>query len=67
LKIVSRLVIANIELRRDLQELRDALAVRDADEDSAAEADIGLEELISRLHDTLSDLQAARGRKKKTP
>jgi GAF domain-containing protein len=65
LKIVSRLVIANIELRRDLQELRDALAVRDADEDSAA--DVGLEELISRLHDTLSDLQVARGRKKKTP
>jgi GAF domain-containing protein len=67
LEILSRLVIANIELRRDLQELRDALAVRDADEHSAAEVDVGLEELISHLHDTLSDLQAARGRKKKTP
>jgi two-component system NtrC family sensor kinase len=64
LEILSHLVIANIELRSDLKELRDALAVRDADEDSFAEADTGLEELISRLHDTLSDLQAARGRKK---
>jgi GAF domain-containing protein len=67
LEILSRLVIANIELRSDLQELRDALAVRDADEDSAAETDTGLEELISRLHNTLSDLKAARGRKTKTP
>jgi len=67
LEILSHLVIANIELRSDLKELRDALAVRDADEDFVAEADTGIEELISRLHDTLSDLQAARGRKKKTP
>jgi FOG: GAF domain len=67
LEILSRLVIANIELRRDLQELREALAVRDADEHSAAEADVGLEELISHLHDTLSNLQAAQDRKKRTP
>jgi hypothetical protein len=66
LGILSRLVIANIELRRDLQELRDALAVRDSEEHSAAEADVGLEELISHLHDALSNLQAARGTKKKT-
>jgi GAF domain-containing protein len=65
LEILSRLVIANIELRRDLQELRDALTVRDADEHSAAQADVGLEELISHLHDALYNLQAARGRQKK--
>ena len=67
LGILSRLVIANIELRSDLRELRDALAVRDADEDSADEAGTSLEELISRLHDTLANLEAAQGRKKKTP
>jgi GAF domain-containing protein len=67
LEILSRLVIANIELRSDLQELRDALAVRDADEDSGAEADTGLEELISRLHDALANLEAARGKKKTAP
>jgi GAF domain-containing protein len=67
LEILSRLVIANIELRSDLQELRDALAVRDADEDSAGEADTSLEDLISHLHDTLANLEAARGKKKKTP
>jgi GAF domain-containing protein len=67
LGILSRLVIANIELRSDLRELRDALAVRDADEDSAADADTGLEKLISRLHDVLANLQAAQGRKTKTP
>ena len=66
LEILSRLVIANIELRRDLHELRDALAVRDAEEHSAAEADVDLEELISHLQDTLSNLQEARGTKKKT-
>jgi GAF domain-containing protein len=60
LEILSRLVIANIELRSDLQELRDALAVRDADKGSATGADTGLEELISLLHATLSNLEAAR-------
>src|SRR4029077_3291720 len=67
LGILSRLVIAIIELRSDLRELRDAMAVRDADEDSADEAGTSLEGLISRLHDTLANLEAAQGRKKKTP
>lgn len=46
---------------------RDALAVRDADKHSAAEVDVDLEELISHLGKTLSNLQEARGKKKKTP
>jgi hypothetical protein len=41
--------------------------VRDADEHSVAEVDVDLEELISNLRDTLSNLQEARGKKKKTP
>jgi hypothetical protein len=45
-----QLVIANIELRRDLQELKDALAVREADEGPSGEAAAGLDEIISRLH-----------------
>jgi GAF domain-containing protein len=64
LEILSHLVIANIELRRDLQELKDALAVREADEGPSGDAAAGLDEIISRLHAIISDLQAVReGRK----
>jgi two-component system NtrC family sensor kinase len=64
LEILSHLVIANIELRRDLQELKDALAVREADEGPSGEAAAGLDEIISRLHAVISDLHAVReGRK----
>ena len=64
LEILSHLVIANIELRRDLQELKDALAVRETDEGPSGEAAAGLDEIISRLHGAISDLHAVReGRK----
>jgi hypothetical protein len=63
LKIVGRLVIANIELRRDLQELKDALAARDSAQGPSGESATSLDE-ISRLHGVASDLQAVReGRK----
>jgi hypothetical protein len=60
LKIVGRLVIANIELRSDLQELKDALAARDAAEGPSGESAGRLDEIISRLHGIAADLQAAR-------
>jgi GAF domain-containing protein len=64
LEILSRLVVANFELRRDLQELKDALAVREAAEGPSGQAAAGLDEIISRLHGVISDLQAVReGRK----
>ncbi len=64
LKIVGRLVIANIELRSDLQELKDALAARDAAEGPSGESAGSLDEIISRLRGVASDLQAVReGRK----
>lgn len=44
LEILARQVIANIELRRDLKELRDALAARDAVEDASGGAALGLDE-----------------------
>ena len=60
LEILSHLVIANVELRRDLQELKDALALREADEGPSGEAAAGMDEIISRLHAAMSDLQALR-------
>jgi GAF domain-containing protein len=60
LKILSRMVIANIELRNDLRELRDALAARDAAEGPSGESAGGLDEIISRLQGVASDLQAVR-------
>ena len=59
LKILGKLVIANIELRSDLQELRDALA-HEAAEAGAATSPTALEEIISRLQGVASDLQAVR-------
>jgi GAF domain-containing protein len=60
LEILSRLVVANFELRRDLQELKDALAVREAAEGPSGQAAAGLDEIILRLHGVISDLQAVR-------
>lgn len=59
LKIVGRLVIANIELRSDLQDLRDALA-REGDEGAPVASAANLDEIISRLQGVASDLQAVR-------
>jgi GAF domain-containing protein len=61
LKIVGQLVIANFELKRDLQELRDALSTREATEVLAAELPVNLDEIISRLQGVASDLKSARG------
>src|SRR6266566_8449737 len=60
LKIVGRLAIADIELRRDLQELKDALTGPDAAEGPSGESAPGLDEIISRLHEVASNLQAVR-------
>ena len=60
LKIVGRLVIANIELKSNLQELKDALAGRDAAEGPSGESAGSLDEIISRLQGVASDLQAVR-------
>jgi GAF domain-containing protein len=60
LEIVGRLAIADIELRRDLQELKDALAGPDAAEGPSGESAPGLDEIISRLHEVASNLQAVR-------
>jgi GAF domain-containing protein len=59
LRIVGQLVIANFELRRDLQELRDALAERDVSKSPA-----NLDDIISRLQGVASDLQAVRSGRK---
>jgi len=67
LKIVGRLVIANIELRRDLQELKDELAAPDATEGPSGESDAGLDEIISRLHEVASNLQGVREGRKQSP
>jgi hypothetical protein len=66
LEIVGRLVIANIELRRDLQELKDALAGPDAAEGPSGESAPGLDEIISRLHEVASNLQSRRQRPRQT-
>ncbi len=60
LEILSRLVIANIELQSDLRELKDALAARDAAEGPSGESAGNLDEIISRLQGVASDLQAVR-------
>ena len=65
LKILSRLVIANVELQSDRRELKDALAARDAAEGPSGESAGGLDEIISRLQGVASDLQAVREGKTK--
>ena len=67
LEIVGRLVIADIELRRDLQELKDALAAPDATEGPSGESAPGLDEIISRLHEVASNLQGVREGRKQSP
>ncbi len=61
LKIVSHLVVANIELRCDLRELKDALGARDVAERASGDDTASLDEMISRLRDAVSNLEAARG------
>jgi GAF domain-containing protein len=63
LEILARQVIANIELRSDLKELKDALAAEDVVESPAGEAAVGLDEVMAKLRSIVSDLQAVRERK----
>lgn len=66
LKIVGRLVIGNIELRNDLQDLRDAIT-REAAAGVSVASSANLDEIISRLQGVASDLEAVRqGRTGKT-
>lgn len=60
LEILSRLVIANMELRSDLQELRDALAAREAAEGPRGEAAAGLDAIIGTLEKAVAELRAVR-------
>ena len=64
LKILGRLVIANVELQSDLRELKDALAARDEAEGPSGDSAGSLDEIISRLQGVASDLQAVRAGKK---
>lgn len=67
LEILSRLVIANIELQKDLRELKEALAARDKAEGPSGESAGGLDDIMSRLQGIAEDLQAVReGRKRST-
>jgi GAF domain-containing protein len=67
LQILGRLVIANIELRSDLQELKAALAARDVAEGPSGESAAGLDEIISRLSGVAADLKAVREGKAPSP
>ena len=66
LEILARLVIANIELQRDLQELRDALAARETVEGPSGESAASLGEIISQLQSVAANLQAVREGKAKS-
>lgn len=60
LQILGRQVIANMELRSNLRELKEALEARDKAEGPSGEAAAGLDEIITRLNELVSDLQAVR-------
>jgi GAF domain-containing protein len=60
LELLGRQVVANMELRKNLRELRAALAARDAAEGPSGEAAAGLDPIIETLENALSDLRAVR-------
>jgi len=60
LEILGRQVVANMELRSNLRELKDALAAREAAEGPTGEAAQGLDEIIETLQTAVSDLAAIR-------
>jgi GAF domain-containing protein len=60
LEILGRQVIANMELRKNLRELKEALAARDAADGPSGEAAAGLDEIIDTLDSAVSDLRAIR-------
>ena len=63
LEILGRQVVANMELRSNLRELKEALAAREAAEGPSGEAAVGLDNIIGTLDDALSQLRAVRAGK----
>ena len=60
LEILGRQVVANMELRSNLRELKEALAAREAAEGPTGEAAVGLDGVIETLDSALSELRAVR-------
>ena len=60
LEILGRQVVANMELRSNLRELKDALAARDAAEGPSGDAAAGLDSIIDTLETALADLRDVR-------
>ena len=60
LQILGRQVIANMELRASLRELREGLAAREKARGPSGEAASGLDEIIAKFEELVSDLQAVR-------
>ena len=60
LEILGRQVVANMELRSNLRELKEALAAREAAEGPSGEAAVGLDNVIDTLDKALSELRAVR-------
>ena len=60
LEILGRQVIANMELRNNLRELKEALAARESAEGASGDAATGLDGVIDSLETALSELRAVR-------
>jgi GAF domain-containing protein len=60
LELLGRQVIANMELRNNLRELKQALAAREAAEGPSGEAAVGLDAVIETLDAAVSDLRSIR-------
>ena len=65
LEILGRQVVANMQLRTDLRELKEALAAREAAEGPSGEAAAGLDSIIETLDSALSELRAVREGKRR--
>ena len=63
LEILGRQVVANMELRSNLRELKEALSAREAAEGPSGEAAVGLDSVIETLDEALSELRAIRAGK----
>ena len=60
LEILGRQVVANMQLRNNLRELKEALAARDGAEGPSGQAAAGLDGIIETLETAVSDLRAVR-------
>jgi GAF domain-containing protein len=60
LELLGRQVVANMELRNNLRELKQALAAREAAEGPSGEAAAGLDDIIDTLENAVADLRAVR-------